>query len=171
MTDAFTKTVIGSFGQAAAAGGSIVLEIDAAMHLDSEGNERSDFLPGEGVYFLIHHRSSITIKKVRATDGGDVQKIGKVTRDAEQEVSFTHPAMTGQLGHLPRGSVTASWYGRTSPLKREGQDISASGAPCLGKLSYRYEAVQYLHRPPAGVSLDADGQWLSDIVVEYEAAT
>ena len=169
-SEASTKTVIGSFGEVVSADGSIVLEIDTTMHLDSDGSVQSSFAPQEGVYFLLHYDSSkVKINKVINTDSGDVQRLGRVSRSRAEEVTFTHAAMQKTLLHTPNSVPTARWYGRSSGLVLEGKNVSAPGAPCLGELLYVFSAMQYLHRPPRDLELDSADEWLTDIVVEYEA--
>lgn len=169
MTQKNTITTIVTFGGAAAASsGLIVAEIDGAMHLDAEGNERSSFLPGEEVSFLLHYDpAKVRIVRLRATDDGDIQQIGQVTRTRKEQLTWQHPAHLIDLRYLPSGGLSAAWYGRSSNLYRTGRSVQADLAPCLGDISYPVAFTQYSHRP--AVAEIADGEeYPTDIIVEYE---
>ena len=164
-----TVTAIASFGGSSGVSGSIIAEIDGEMHLDKDGNERSSFLPGESVYFYLHYDSNVRIIRVRSTDGGDVQRIGSIIRQKTQQITFEHPAHLVDLQYQPKNKPTAiKWYGRASNLFLTGRTLQADLAPCLGDITYQIAAVQYLHRPPLGLTLDAGETFPNDIVIEYE---
>jgi hypothetical protein len=162
-----TVTGIARFGESSAASGSIVAEIDGAMHLDADGREKSSFLPGEAVFFLLHHDANVKIVRVRSTDDGDVQLIGKVTRSKSQEITFEHPAHLVDLSYRPGGQPTAKWYGRGSNLYLSGKSLQADLAPCLGDISYPIVATQYLHRPTSAIVLQPGEEFPVDIIIEY----
>jgi hypothetical protein len=162
-------TGIASFGgKSVATGAMIVAEIDGAMHLDGEGQERSAFLPGEPVYFLLHHDPEVKIVRIRTTDDGEVQRIGQVTRTRTQELSFDHPAHLIELAYRPSGQPTAKWYGRHSNLFLSGLSLQADLAPCLGEISYPIKATQYLHRPGSGLVLQPGEAFPVDLKIEYK---
>jgi hypothetical protein len=162
-----TVTGIARFGESSAALGAISAEIDGAMHLDDDGNERTAFLPGEAVFFILHHDANVKIVRLRATDGGDVQLIGPVVRSRMEQITFEHPAHLVDLPHKPNGQPTAKWYGRSSNLYLSGQTLQADLAPCLGDISYKISATQFLHRPISGITLQPGEEFPVDIVIEY----
>lgn len=163
-----TVTGIGRFGESsAAASGSIVPEIDGVMHLDADGREKSSFLPGEAVFFLLPHDANVRIIRVRATDDGDVQLVGPVTRTRAQQITFEHPAHLVELSYRPSGQPTAKWYGRGSNLYLSGKTLQADMAPCLGDISYPIVATQYLHRPMSAIVLLPGEEFPVDIIIEY----
>ncbi|MFT5728754.1 MAG: hypothetical protein ACI8PB_002910 [Desulforhopalus sp.] len=166
MSSEITSVV--SFGESVSSSSAlIVAEIDFDKHKDDDGNAQTTFLPGEAVYFLVHHDPTIKIVRVQSTDGGDVQRIGVVTRIKTVELSFDHPAHLLTLGYNPAGAASAKWYGRQSNLYLDGRDLQADLAPCLGDVSFPFVAVQYLHRPIDGLSLAAGESFPTDIKVEY----
>lgn len=168
-------TEIVSFGDGSSAVSSaVVVELDSDMHLDGEGNVITEFGPEDEVYFLVPHRPGITIKALRSTDDSDIQRIGEVTRTRSQQITFEHPAHLVQLSYFPAGQPSGEWHGRSSNLVLHDDSggkskyLQADLAPCLGDISYSITATQFLSRPPAGLSLLAGEEWLTDIVVEYE---
>lgn len=167
-----TVTGIASFGadvSDAATAGLIVAEIDDTMHLDADGQPQTVFLPGESIYFLLHYGATIQLVRVRDTDGGDIQRIGAVTRTRTQQITFEHPAHLVPLPHQPSGQPRADkWYGRSSNLHLDGLELSADLAPCLGDISYEIAAVQYCHKPLAGLTLAPGEEFPVDIVIEYQ---
>ena len=168
MSDSTITSIIAFGGAVSAASGLIVAEIDGAMHLDAEGKERSSFLPGEPVYFLLHYdETKIKIIRLRPTDDGDVQYIGRVTRTRVEQLTWQHPAHLIDLLYLPSDQLSEKWYGRGSNLYRTGQQVQADMAPCLGDISYPVKFSQYLHRP-AVVEIADGEEYPVDIIVEYQ---
>jgi hypothetical protein len=161
------KTSVVSFGESTSTSVLIVVEIDFNKHKDDDGNAQTSFGPLDPVYFIIHHAPEISIVRVQATDGGDVQRIGTVTRTKTVELSFDHPAHLVELGYNPAGGASAKWYGRSSNLYLTGRELQADLAPCLGDVSFPFVAVQYLHRPIGGLNLEPGEEFPTDIKVEY----
>lgn len=171
MSNQNTTTII-SFGNAAAeSSGAIIGEIDGYMHLDADGNERSQFNPGEAVYCILHYDpAKVKIISMRPTDGGDVQYIGQVIRSRDEQQTFQHPGHAIDLRYNPGSNIAARWYGRTSDLVRSGKQLTAPGAPCLGKLTYQVQFEQYLHKP-APVTIQDGEEYPTDIIIEYREVT
>lgn len=169
MTDQ-TITAIGSFG-ASASGSSVSallrIEIDAEMHTDADGNEIRTFLPGDEVYLLVHHDSRARIINLRDTAGGDLQRIGQVSRGKNEQITFQHPAHENELQYQPAGTPSADWYGRSSGLRLNGRTLTAANAPCLGDISYAISAVQYLYRPSSLVTCGIGEEFPVDVIVEW----
>ncbi len=163
------QTIVLTFGKAVqTASGLLLAEIDALMHRDSDGGRITRFEPGTNVFFLLHHDPAIRIVRVDDTGGGNVYRLGEVTRTGMQKgVTFTHPQAQIMLQHIPSGPPSASWYGESSTLVvRKRQAISAPSAPCLGDISYQYRAWQYRYVPPA-MNLSVDQEFPVDIIIEY----
>jgi len=145
------------------------VELDEAMHLDSDGEAISTFSPGDPVYLLVHHDNHARVVRVRDdTANGDLQLIGVVTRTKTEEITFTHAADEHELQYQPSGQPSARWYGRQGVLSLSGRTLKASGTPCLGEISYPISAVQYLYRPSSLVTCLPGEQFPVDVVVEWE---
>lgn len=163
-------TLIASFGEAVADSGSVVMEIDEVKHKDADGNMPSEFPPLTEVFFLVHHDPAETkIVSVKATDGGDIQRIGEVTRTKTQRLTFASDEAV-QLSHLPSGTVTVTkLYGKTgTTFKREGRALTPSAWPCLAEVSYPVRMIQYKHRIVSGYVLDGDDKFYAAAVCEHE---
>ncbi|SDP69872.1 hypothetical protein [Desulforhopalus singaporensis] len=163
-------TIIVPFGDGVAGdSGFIRAEIDASKHADSNGNLPSEFAPGTEVFFWLHYNAAeIKINCVAATDGGDIQRIGEVTRIKEQQITFadTEPV---ELSYWPKSDPTVTkWYGRTSALTLNGKQLAATSAPCLADISYPIRAAQYKHRLVSGVSLSAGDKFYTAAIIDYE---
>lgn len=165
-------TTIASFGEEVSSSASIQAEIDPDKMADSDGNLPSEFLPGTEVFFLVHYDSSkVVIKNILSTDGGDIQRVASVTRTKEQRLTFESSEPVS-LSYIPSGSITVKkWYGRTSGLTREGQQVTADSPPCLADISYPIAAIQYKHRIVSGYTLNDEDKFYTAAVIEYEEIT
>ena len=164
-----TQTLVLPFGQMVeTSSGLLLAEIDGQIHKDDQGNQISRFPANSEINFLIHHDPQITIVRVNDTAGGDVVRIGSVIRSgSQQNVTFSHGLAEITLSHIPNGLPSAKWYGRGSVLAlKDGNKIVAPAAPCLGDLSYQYNAIQYRYRPPE-MSLALNEEFPVDLVIEY----
>lgn len=169
MSDKPSAVIPFGGGTGAAATSAPRFEIDEAMHLDEEGKAISTFLPGEPVYLLLNHDSRVRVIRVRDdTANGDLQMIGNVTRIKTEEISFTHAADEHDLQYHPSLQPSARWYGRQGVLSLSGRTLKASGAPCLGEVSYPISATQYLYRPSSLVTCLPGEQFPVDVVAEWE---
>lgn len=166
MTEVLTRIL--PFGSAAESSSLFMVSVDPAAHADEKGNVPSSFLPGTAVSLIVHHDSDLQIKRLLDSGGGDLQRIGKVTRSNTVEVQFMAADESVSLPHTPLGTVVASWFGRESGLSGVGRELQAAVGPCIGKVSYQYEAVQYTYRPTGGLELVGDEQFPVLIVAEYE---
>lgn len=162
-------TAIATFGTEVASSASIQAEIDPDKMSDSDGNLPSDFLPGTEVFFLVFYDAKkVVIKNVKSTDGGDIQRITEVTRVKEQRLTFASDEPVS-LSHLPSGAISvAKWYGRTSTLTRDGQQVTAATPPCLADVTYVAKAIQYKHRIVSGYTLNAEDKFYAAAIIEYE---
>lgn len=165
-----TDTLILSFGVAVqTASGLMLVEIDPLVHKDADGNQMARFPQNVEVFFILHHDPRISIVRVNDTADGNVTRIAEVTRGGSQEnVTFTHGAAEKSLSHIPIRLPSVSWYGRGSGLVLKNKNIVvATGAPCLGDLTYQYRATQYRYRPPE-MSLALGEEFPVDMVIEYQ---
>ena len=105
------KSIIISFGSLSSSdAGLIVLEPDDLLNIDSEGNIKTTFNPGDDFYFLVHHDHTIIIDSVKSTSGA-LRAQGEKTRTNIQLITFTLETENHQLGHRPQGGVSPSLYG------------------------------------------------------------
>jgi len=153
------QTRVLSFGDAAAAeSGLVSLVIDPGHNLDSDGNVKSRFTPGTGVYLLLHLGPDVQLVRMLETSGGLV-RIGTVTRKNTVDVSLGYAGSTLELPHYPLSSPNPVWYGRSASLSLSGRTLTVSSGPVRGKLTYSYQAIQYLYKPPAGLTIANDAEF------------
>lgn len=135
--------------------------------LPAEG-VKSQFNPGDQVFLLLHYdHSRLRVTDIKATAGQVVME-GAVSRTATDEVLFTAAGELLQLSHIPAGAMAVSWFGRSAAITRDGRNISANDAPCLGNVSYAYQATSCRYVPPPMV-LGEDESYPVAIVVYVEA--
>jgi len=165
-----TTTRVLHFGDpvTGSSGGLLVPEIDPVMHPSDNGEAERTFVKGTEIYFLIHHGPEIAIVRVTDTAGGDVLRIGQVSRTNTMRLSWAHGDETQELTHLPSAMPTALWYGRTGTLLRDGRTLRIIGAPALADISYLYQAIQYRFRLEEDIAIPADGEWPFELIIETE---
>ena len=164
-------TIVVQFGESVAAAdqAGFVVELDDLLNVDAEGEVKTQFHPGDLIHFLMHYdHSKMRVTAIKATSG-DVVVLGEVGRDNTVEELFVAAAEPVTLPHVPSGSVTAAWYGRTSILSRDGAALTAAAVPCLGDISYSYIATSCRLVPPP-LTLAADEEYPIAVVIYVEAA-
>ena len=63
-------TLVVGFGQdAATESGSIIAEWDDTLNLNADGTVKTQFVPGDVAWLLVHHDNTATINAVRMTAG------------------------------------------------------------------------------------------------------
>lgn len=148
-----------------------VAELDPVRNVDSEGNQRSQFVPGDEVYFLVHHDSSVYIDRVASTDGM-VVAMGPETQDREQQLLFTNDEQQ-QLTYVPGGALVHDWMGRVgngfTRTDRQVQ-VTAADVPCIENLTYPVNFQLFRLVPPA-LNLAAGETYSIAVVVYLEAVT
>lgn len=130
--------------QSGIATGKLVL--DWEKNRDSDGNEKTQFLPEETVFLLFQ-----PAKDARLTDkksslvGGNFQTNSPVTRTVEEDVQFSTDKPTHSVQYRPSSNLaTAVFDGRTPQLTVNSQSgtITASrDLPAIGTLSYKAQFI------------------------------
>lgn len=144
------------------------LNVDHEKHPDGNGGARTSFSKGDDIYLLAHHASEIKIVRLVDTTGGDLLRLGEVTRTGTVRLSWASDDDIKDLPHLPSGPVKAKWYGRAGVLEPDGRSLTATGTPCLADVSYPYKAVQYRFRPSADISVIPGEQFPLEVWAETE---
>ena len=161
-------TIVVQFGQGANSSALVVVELDGELNKDSEGNEKTQFVPGDRPVWLVHHDSTVRIGSV-ACSSGMIQPLGQVTRTRSQQMQFPAREAT-DLPHNPSGNPTVRWYGNNGALSRTGRSVRATGTiPAIGEVGYPVQFHQYRLIPPS-LSLSGEETWPILIVVTMEAA-
>lgn len=166
-------TIVVRFGQSIAGSTDLFLvELDGQLNretVDGEDREKTQFYPGDEIHFLLHYdRTKYRVEAIKATSG-QVQMHQWVTRSHAEELLFEVAAEAKELSHIPNGNPSVTWYGNSATLNRDGRSLSASAAPCLGLVSYPYQAWSGKLVPP-NVDLEDGEEFPLAIVVYVEAA-
>jgi len=137
--------------------------------LPAEG-VKSQFYPGDLIYFILHYdHSRLRVSDIRTTIGQVVVQ-GEVSRAVTDELLFVTAGESQQLSHNPAGAIAAAWFGRSAALSREGRNVSANAAPCLGNISYTFQATSCRYVPPPMTLADGEDYPVA-IVIYVEAVT
>ena len=164
-------SLVVTFGDGANAGDLVVMEFDKIMNVDAAGEEKTQFSPGDEVFFIIHHASTLRVGSVKATSGMIVAQ-GRVTRAREQQLLWTAIDEEQELSCIPSSGLTAVWYGNVATgLKKSGlRTVTISGGvlPALSLVGYSASFAMYKLITPL-VELGADESWPITIVAEMEA--
>lgn len=165
-------SLVVSFGDGADSSANVVIEPDAELNKDSEGNERTTFYANDVFNFRIHHDPTVRIAEVKATHGM-VQKGGEALRSIIQQSLFSILSDSHELSCIPSGGLSAKWYGNVAVgLKKSGARgviISGGELPALCDVSYSAPFKLYRLHTPA-VSLKEGESYPITIVAHMEAA-
>lgn len=163
-------TIVVQFGQGADSSAFVVLELDETLNLDSSGEAKSEFAPGDEVWFWVQHDPGLRIGQVACTSGMAVD-CGTVRRERRQELTFAAADSEETISHLPATAPTLTWYGNDgSPLAIDGRTVRAGGqipSTCDAVLAVDVHLYRYI--PPPLQLADGDS-YRSVVVVTMEAA-
>ncbi len=168
-------TLVVDFGSADTSQDITIIEPDDILNIDEEGEVISSFSPGDSIYFRTHFSNNIILTDLIATTG-DIQNMGVVTRQSEEETLFVsrEPDSPTQytLGYLPGGAIGITHYGRQGSLTRTQHsngvvqyESSVDQVPFYTKFSYSYRSNLYLLRTPE-ITL-AEDETYTIVIVAY----
>lgn len=171
-------TVISSFGRAVStAEGLIRLELDDELNVGpgavgEDQQAKTQFSPGEEIFFLIHHDPGLRIESVKSTSG-TVVTLGWESRERTADLLFTTEEPSVELDYFPAsGGIEVSWWGHTAKLSRDKRTVTASvdngegEFPAYGRVSYTARFLSCKLVAPA-VELAFDEEYPVQIVVRY----
>ena len=164
------STLVVSFGEdAVTASGSIVAEWDDTMNLDARGEVKSQYLPGDEAYLLVHHDATVTIKAVKATAGA-IASLGAAQLQRTAELGWGDAADGQTLNYLPAGAPALRWFGNVgSGMEVAGKAIRMTGGqfPCLAEVSFPVAFTRYRLQTPA-VALAKDEEFPIRVYIYYQ---
>ena len=164
-------TLVVGFGEdAATASGAIIAEWDDTKNLDSEGEVKSDWLPGDVAWLLLHHDATATILDVKVTHGSIVSE-GEVSLPRSAEMGWAEPGEDQTLQYVAAqlADLIFKWFGNvgTGPdLKDKKVRFSSGQFPCLAEVSYPVLFARYKVQTPM-VELAIDEEWPLRIYIYY----
>lgn len=164
-------SLVVTFGEGANDTDLVAMEFDKTMNIDAAGEEKSQFSPGDEVFFLIHHAPTLRIGRVMATSGMTVAQ-GEVSYAREQQLLWVSAEEEQDLSYIAASGVTATWYGNEATgLKKSGiRTVTISGGVLPALSLVRHLAVFKLYKliTPL-VELAENESWPITIVAEMEA--
>ena len=155
-----------SFDEDADSSLHVVALLDDKLNVDSRGETKTSFGPGDAPYFLVHCDPKLAVRSIACSSGSATG--GRLeTREATTEIDVGDgDDETTDLEYIPSGNVSGKWYGNQPTMTRNGRTITWSGTrPAAGELSYQYQAYSYKYTPPAW-----EKKWRTHIVVHMTAA-
>lgn len=165
------KTVLKiEFAGAAADSGLYMAAIaDPQLNVGSDGNEKTQFAPGEVFYFLVGFDPSLYLAGIQSSSGSVQRLLGTATRSHTQEISVTTAESTVQLSYWPATDPVFRWYGNAPQLARSSRDLSyrSGPLPAIAEASYQAGWQSYRLIPPV-VSLTDDEEWPVLIIATLE---
>ncbi|MGD9948921.1 MAG: hypothetical protein AB7U29_10635 [Desulfobulbus sp.] len=162
-------TIVVEFGDGADQSAFYVFEMDETLNLDAEGNEQSQFSPGDEVWFWGQHAASLRIDRIEATSGMVVD-CGIVRRSRTQQLTFTGADVL-ELSHIPAFNPAYTWFGNIGGgISRNGRSVSvASNIPCTCDAAIPIDVHLYRFVPPQ-LALEDEETYRVVIVAYMEAA-
>jgi hypothetical protein len=166
-------TLVVQFGESADSTAFVTAEFDDVLNVDSAGEVKSSWLPGDSIFFLVQHDPSLRIDAILPTgNSGTIVDCGIVSRSRDQELSWPDINTEQELSHNSTFFPTLTWYG--SPgygLKLNGRTLTiAGGAPCTCDAVIPIEARLFQYIPPQLVLATEDDIYRIIIYIYMEAA-
>lgn len=159
----FVLTVTDGSGANGTAQESVAeLDWEAVENLDSEGNLKSSFLPGEEAVFVVNSPPGYLAVEVlvHSKCGGGYIKPGTVDRDRDERAGFDSQTTSAGLGYWPKNSPTITLYTvpettmRYDLVNRTISPVAGEELPVEAVITYIAECQQVVYKPPAGLELE-----------------
>lgn len=155
---AVEATTLVEFGDVDPASVLVVLELDNILNVDSEGNNKTSFAPGDDIFFRLQVSSGVVIEDIIPTDG-TVQNLGAVSRSSEETTVFLSREADNPtkktLSYIPNGSISITYIGRSGSVSRaQKTNLSVeytgdiNSVPFLAEFTYNYNIGSYVLRTP-----------------------
>ncbi|HNC99107.1 MAG TPA: hypothetical protein PKW90_23430 [Myxococcota bacterium] len=162
-------TIVIEFGAGADSGAFVALELDETLNLGEDGEEQTQFSPGDEVWFWLQHDASLRVGAVAATSGMVVD-CGMVRRSRLQELTWINEDAQ-ELSHIPAANPSYTWYGNAgSGMVRDGRSVTVTGnLPCTADAAIPIDVHLYRFVPPP-LELADDASYRVVVVITMEAA-
>lgn len=162
-------TIVVEFGQGADSSAFVAVELDDTLNVDGEGEAKSQFGPGDEVWFWLQHDVSLRVGRIACTSGMVVD-CGLARRQREQELTWTGEEAV-ELSHIPAAAPVLTWHGNVGTgLSRDGRSMRITGnLPCTADAVIPIDVHLYRFVPPA-LSLAAGRTYRVVVVIHMEEA-
>lgn len=163
----FDATIVVRFGDQASDDAFAVVELDDTRNLDSEGDVKTTFLPGDEVFFRVHLYEA-DIQRITKTSGV-VTDYGDDTFDVEDSIQFIELDSEETLNYYPIGNVSYDWYKNNDGIiQKSGRKLTNKfDGPCIGEMTYKFSARVFKYTPPS-LNLDPGEEFKALIVIYVE---
>jgi len=146
-----------------------VLALDDEKNLDSDGEVKTSFYPGEVIHYIVHLSDKLKIKEVVATEG-TVSYMGKSTRKTVDQVFFTNRdtsdltdfttsvipiGMTKAFTGVRKGSPTAK-VNSNGTVTYTAEDVK--NVPYLLTYTHEYSVYMYRYTPRANLIIEDENE-------------
>jgi hypothetical protein len=132
---------------------------------------KSQFIPGETAYLLVHAAPQLRIVAVKATYG-TIGVMGLEVLSRSDELGFPLQDEPLELQYLPAGQPAFAWFGNIGrEIVVAGRQVKAGGGvfPCLARITYPVQFTRYALQTPA-LTLGKDQTVPILVYVYYEEA-
>jgi hypothetical protein len=139
------NALVVNFGESAASdSGSITVEWDDSLNVDDAGEVKTNFVPGDELYLLVHHGSDVDIVGVKSSSG-TVSGGGAVSLTRTQEIGWGSIDDKQNLNYTPMGCIKYKWFGRSGAgASVVDKVITMAGSfPCLALVEYVARFLRY----------------------------
>jgi len=155
---------------------TIVIELDPdnPNNLDSKGELKSTFAPGEQPVFILNHANTVVIDRVASTDGYIFETGGTRIVEKEQTTLFTSVESESSLSYANVDGITSEvWYGNTAVIDLLDSALTTSSGnyPALTKIEYNVPFQKQYQLIPPNLSLGADESYEIIIVIYASVRT
>lgn len=162
--------------------GSFIL--DWEKNRDSDGNEKTSFLPLDTVYLLFQPAQGAGYDRMFGSiEHGRIVPLGEVLRTVEEDVQFTPDKPSHAVQHRPYSNVAKAVFDGNAPQlfvnSSQGSITATEPIPAIGVLSYQSQFLSFRFTPPTslGEKLKARQDKLGDneqaefkvLMVAYDA--
>ncbi len=121
-------SLIVDYGDEAAAGaGGVFLELDNAQNIDAAGEVKSQFSPGDTVYFLLHHSSAWVLSEMNSTSGTIYFINDPVTRTRAMQADFVREGSSQQSQYFSIFNLVKVVYGNDAAILLRDNNIIYAG--------------------------------------------
>ena len=144
-----------------------VLEVDPNLNVDSDGNVKSSFSPGDKIYLSVHFdEDKYTISNFISSTG-DIQLIGRQAGKRTLEQQFLQETTT-DLQYIIYELINTVWYGPQGVISYSYNKVTSSIIPCVVDLNFYIVSYIYVYTPDSYVNLEDKDSFPVGIIFNLE---
>lgn len=146
----------------------------ASIELDTEANEeKTSFIPGDTINFLIHYDSSkLNLIWVRPTSGSVIMGSAKTVTQESSGLLWIDTTTKHSLSYIPAGGLTPVWFGNScSGLRMTGLTevgVSSGTFPAICNLTFSVGFIAGKLYTPLNIELQGEETYPIVVVAHFE---